>query len=153
MFDSIREFFDRHLAESDATADARPALELAAAALLVETARIDGEIQPAERTVLLRALRERFGMGGAQAAELLHRAEEEVRQAVGYYPFTSLINQRFTQEQKERLIELMWQAAYADHDLSADELHLMRKIAGLLHVSDNAYIAAKLRAKKASGFG
>ncbi|MFO0273438.1 MAG: TerB family tellurite resistance protein, partial [Betaproteobacteria bacterium] len=64
-----------------------------------------------------------------------------------YYQFTSLINQRFSQPQKERMIELMWQVAYADAALSAHELHLMRKVAGLLHVPDSAYIAAKMRAK------
>jgi uncharacterized tellurite resistance protein B-like protein len=45
------------------------------------------------------------------------------------------------------MIELMWQVAYADAALSAHELHLMRKVAGLLHVPDSAYIAAKMRAK------
>lgn len=50
--------------------------------------------------------------------------------------FTSLINQRFNQPQKERVIELMWQVA--DDALSAHELHLMRKIAGLLHEPDSA---------------
>ncbi len=42
---------------------------------------------------------------------------------------------------------LMWRVAYADAELSAHELHLMRKVAGLLHVPDSAYIAAKMRAK------
>jgi uncharacterized tellurite resistance protein B-like protein len=42
----------------------------------------------------------------------------------------------------------MWRVAYADDELSAHELHLMRKIAGLLHVPDGDYIAAKLRAKE-----
>jgi uncharacterized tellurite resistance protein B-like protein len=42
----------------------------------------------------------------------------------------------------------MWRVAYADAELSAHELHLMRKIAGLLHVPEDAYIAAKLRAKE-----
>jgi len=153
MLDSIRDFFDRHLSSTEDPADERAALELAAAALLVEAARIDGDIQPAEHAALLHAVRERFGLGGQQAEALLRQAEQEVREAVGYYPFTSLLNQRFTQEQKERLIELMWQMAYADRHLSADELHLMRKIAGLLHVPDGAYIAAKLRAKRASGAG
>ncbi|MFN9185138.1 MAG: TerB family tellurite resistance protein [Betaproteobacteria bacterium] len=42
---------------------------------------------------------------------------------------------------------LMWRVAYADAELSAHELHLMRKVAGLLHVPDSACIAAKMRAK------
>jgi len=38
--------------------------------------------------------------------------------------------------------------AYADDVLCAYELHLVRKIAGLLHVPDSDYIAAKLRAQE-----
>ena len=124
-------------------------LQFAAAALLVEVARIDGAMQPAERAAVLRAIHDSFALEPADAEALLQAAEQEMRQAGGYYPFTSLINRQFTQPQKEHLIELMWRAAYADHELSAHELHLMRKLAGLLHIADDAYIAAKLRAKEA----
>jgi uncharacterized tellurite resistance protein B-like protein len=132
--------------------DARPdLLQMAAAALLVEVARIDGAMQPSERAAVLRAIHDQFTLSDAQARALLQEAEQEMKQAGGYYPFTSLINRRFTQPQKEHLIELMWRAAYADDELSAHELHLMRKLAGLLHIADDAYIAAKLRAKEARG--
>ncbi|MFZ5538246.1 MAG: TerB family tellurite resistance protein [Pseudomonadota bacterium] len=145
MLKAIREFFDRNMAASEAGGHS---IELATAALLVEVVRIDRETSPAEREAVLRAVHEKFGLSGAQADELLRLAEEEVRHATDYYQFTSLINRRFTQAQKERVIELMWRVAYADAELSAHELHLMRKIAGLLHVPDDAYIAAKLRAKE-----
>jgi len=142
---AIREFFDRNVAAPDAGGHS---IELATAALLVEVVRIDRETSPTEREAVLRAVHEKFGLSGAEADELLRLAEEEVRHATDYYQFTSLINRRFTQEQKQRVIELMWRVAYADAELSAHELHLMRKIAGLLHVPDDAYIAAKLRAKE-----
>jgi uncharacterized tellurite resistance protein B-like protein len=152
MLDALRDFFDKHLGDgSAAPADTRHSLELAAAALLVEVARIDGEIKPAERAALMRAIHERFALSDSEAQDLLNLAEQQMQQAGGYYPFTSLINQNFSQPQKEHLIELMWRAAYADHDLGADEQHVIRKIAGLLHVADNEYILAKLRAKQASG--
>jgi uncharacterized tellurite resistance protein B-like protein len=152
MFDSLREFFEK-LAGADpaaSAADAQRAVEIAAAALLVEVARIDGAMQPAEHAAVLKAIHEKFALNDSEAEEVLTLAQSEIEKAEGYYPFTSLINEKFTQEQKEYLIELMWRAAYADKALTANELHLMRKIAGLLYVSDNAYIVAKLRAKEAS---
>jgi|SRR5215471_5042720 len=151
MLDSLREFFEKLAGDPAASAaDAQRAVEVAAAALLVEVTRIDGEMQPAERAAVLNAIHEKFSLSDSEAEELLALAETEVKKAEGYYPFTSLINQNFSQEQKEYLIELMWRAAYADKALTANELHLMRKIAGLLYVSDNAYILAKLRAKEAA---
>lgn len=151
MLDTIRDFFDRRIANAPRATDDRHTIELATAALLVEVMRIDKESTAAERTALLRAVHEKFGLSGDEADRLVALAEEELQRANDYYQFTSLVNERFTYEQKLQIIELMWQVAYADDVLSAHELHLMRRIAGLLHVQDSAYIAAKLRAKEAAG--
>ncbi|HLB15689.1 MAG TPA: TerB family tellurite resistance protein [Burkholderiales bacterium] len=64
--------------------------------------------------------------------------------------FTSLINKRFSPEQKARVVEHMWRVAYADAELSAYEQHTIRKLADLLYVPHGAYIAAKLRARDAA---
>jgi uncharacterized tellurite resistance protein B-like protein len=149
MLNAIREFFEQHVTAD--TGDDDHAIRLATAALLVETVRLDGEIDAAERAAAHRALGAKFGLGEAEAATLIRLAEEEAREATDYYQFTSLINQRFSAAQKERVIELMWQVAYADEALSAHEQHVVRKIADLLHVPHRAYIAAKLRARDAAG--
>lgn len=148
MLKSIHEFLERQFAPGHAPADAH-ALELATAALLVEVVHAERDVQPVERAMLVRAVRDKFGLDRAQADALLREAEAEMRQSTGYYRFTSLINAHFTQEEKQQVIELMWRVAYADDVLSADELHVIRKIAGLLYVPESAYIAAKLRARDA----
>jgi uncharacterized tellurite resistance protein B-like protein len=145
MLKSILEFFDQRIGHA-APAGA-PSIQRATAALLAEMVRIDRDITPEEQAIAQRAIREKFGLSQAEAAELLQLADAEARDATDYYQFTSLINRDFTQEQKERVIELLWQVAYADDELSAHELHLMRKLAGLLHVPDSVYVAAKMRAK------
>jgi uncharacterized tellurite resistance protein B-like protein len=151
MLNAIREFFDQHVAAGATGGDERHTIETATAALLVETVRLDGEIDAAERAAAHRAVRSKFGLDEAEAATLIRLAEEEARDATGYYQFTSLINKQFSAAQKERVIELMWQVAYADADLSANEQHVVRRIADLLHVPHRAYIAAKLRARDAAG--
>jgi uncharacterized tellurite resistance protein B-like protein len=150
MLDAIRNFFDRHAGGAGGARE-RHTIELATAALLVEVMRVDNEVTDAEREALLGAVRDKLGLTGDEAARLVALAEEELRRASDYFQFTSLVNERFSYEQKLRVIELMWQVAYADATLSAHELHLMRRIAGLLHIPDSAYIAAKLRAKQAAG--
>jgi uncharacterized tellurite resistance protein B-like protein len=149
MLRALKQFFDQNIV-NDRSTEPEHALRVATAALLVEVVRIDGDRAPQERDVALRAVHEKFGLPQAQADELLQLAEAEMATANDYYQFTSLINQHFSQPQKQRMVELMWQVAYADAELSAHELHLMRKVAGLLHVPDSAYIAAKMRAKDAS---
>jgi uncharacterized tellurite resistance protein B-like protein len=149
MLQSIRDFFERNLA-TPAPAAQRHTIELATAAMLVEVVRCDGAADEAESAAVLRAVYEKFGLSGSEADALIRLAEEEVRQASDYYQFTSLINRHFTQEQKQRVIELMWQVAYADAEISAHENHLMRRIAELLHITHGDYIAAKMRAKDAA---
>jgi uncharacterized tellurite resistance protein B-like protein len=133
---------------ADPTA-ARRKLELATAALLVEVMRSDG-VAETERAAV-EAVGRRFGLAGDEARSLVAEAEAEVRDAVGYYPFTSLINRHFSAEDKERIVELLWQVAYVDATLSAHEQHVIRKVADLLHLSHAAYVGAKLRAKDAAG--
>lgn len=147
MLNSIRDFFERNIGAQAASVAERHSIELATAALLVEVMRSDADIKPSEQQVVLRAVREKFGLSDQEAQALFQLAEEQVRTANDYYQFTSLINREFSQQQKQRVIELMWQVAYADAELSAHENHVLRRIAELLHVTHGDYIAAKMRAR------
>ena len=151
MLKAIRDFFDLHMGQAASPQDETRQLQLATAALLVEVVRADGGIAAAEREALLAAVGSKFGTTAQDAAELIALAEQETQQAHDYYQFTSLINRHFTQPQKVRVIELMWQVAFADTTLSAHEQHVLRRIAELLHVPHGDYIAAKMRAKQAAG--
>lgn len=146
MLSAIREFFEQRLAAPQAPAGRRHTLELATATLLAEVVRLDGEVSPAERAAMLRAVRAHFHLGEEEATTLLGLAEREAREATDYYQFTSLIRERYTQEERQRIVELLWRVAYADAALSAHEHHVIRKIADLLYVPHSAYIAAKMRA-------
>jgi uncharacterized tellurite resistance protein B-like protein len=150
MLRALKDFFDRNIAPTPGR-DERHTIELATAALLVETLRIDAEIREPERAAALAAVRGKFGMSDAEADTLLELAEQEVRQATDYFQFTSLINRHFTMDQKIRVIELMWSVAWADDELSPHERHLMRKIVDLLHVPHGAAAAAQARARGGAG--
>lgn len=151
MIESIREFFDKHIKGTEAGSDTagHDPLHVASAALMIEMMRMDGEITGPERERVMHALEKKFELTAGETAEIVRLAEEEARDATDYYQFTSLIKDRLTPEQKERLIEYLWAVAYADGELHPYEEHLMRKIADLLYVPQKSFIAAKLRAKGA----
>jgi len=149
MLTAIRDFFDRHLGDTAGAPADRHTIEVATAALLVEVARLDEGVDATERAVVQRAVREKFGLDADDAQKLIALAESEARNASDYWQFTSIINKRFTQPQKVRVIELLWEVAYADAGLNAYEEHLIRKLADLLHISHGDYITAKLRARDA----
>lgn len=150
MLSAIRRFFDTHVAPAADGEQDQHALKTATAALLVEVMRLEGTTD-VERAAVLSAVQAKFGLSDADTHALVELAEAEARDAVDYYQFTSLINRRFDAAQKARIVELMWQIAYADATLSAHEQHVIRKIADLLYVSHGDYIAAKLRARDAVG--
>ena len=147
MLRRIEAFFDRYLVPeiNDRTRDTEHVLRLATGALLLEMTHMDGEVWPEQRQVVKQAMLEQFDLTESESTELLDLAEEERVQSTDYFQFTSLINNAYTPEQKIRLIELLWQIAYANESLHRYEEHLVRKIADLLHVPHGAFIAAKHR--------
>lgn len=153
MLKAIQEYFEQHLAAPAPGPSRRHPLELATATLIAEVARLDGGIDAAEREAMVRAVQQRFSLGAEEAHALLELAEAESRDATDYYQFTSLIRQHYSQEERQEIVELLWQAAYADARLTAHEQHVVRKIADLLYVPHSAYIAAKMSAQKAAQGG
>lgn len=149
MIDAIRKFFERQIGDARSASgqsDTRR-VQIATAALLLEMVRMDERMLDAERQAVVDAVRRALNVSEADTAELLRLAEAQARQATDYFQFTSLINQSFTPEQKEQVIEQLWRVAYADGDLHRYEEHLARKLAELLYVPHSAFIAAKLRAR------
>ena len=147
MLDTIRRFFDEQMNPAEAGADdGEHTLRLATAALLVEMTRMDDEVQGVEQQAVLDALRSKFGLSEAETRELVELAEAEVREATDYFQFTRLINDGFSMQQKTRVIEHLWEVAYADGRLDGQEEHMIRRLADLLHVPHRNFINAKLRA-------
>ncbi|MBN2369603.1 MAG: TerB family tellurite resistance protein [Vicinamibacteria bacterium] len=144
--------FDRREQERTAAAPSEErehALMLATAALLFEVVRADGRIEDAERSVMRAAIQSTFALPLSEIDELIRMAETASRQAASLYEFTHRVDKAFSSEQKKRIVELLWLVTFADAQKDALEEHLVRKIAGLLHVSHPDFIDAKIRARSA----
>ncbi|MFQ5985195.1 MAG: TerB family tellurite resistance protein [Alphaproteobacteria bacterium] len=130
-------------------------LPLAAAALLVEAALIDGSFDEGERAYITRLVGEHFGLGEGESQALLAEAERVASDAAGLVRFTRVIKRRFSHEERVRLLEMIWEVVYADGVLHAYEDSLLRRIAALIYVSDKERGAARRRALKrvAAGAG
>lgn len=153
MLRSLKDLFDR-LAPPPAQADPRDAehlLQLATAVMLVEVMRADASLHDDERAAVLAALVDKFALAGDEAERLVDLAHATAKQATDLFAFTSRINDRFEMAQKIRMIEHMWNVAYADGHLSEHERHVMWRVADLLHVPQGAYQHARRRAQEAAG--
>ena len=152
MFQSFKDFLTEitHAPQADSPAENAQRVQLAAAVLMVEVVRADGRMDASERAAGLAALRRRFDLAPEALDALLDQAQDSARSAYDYQQFTSRINDAFNHDDKVRLVEALWQIAYADAHIDANENHAINKIAGLLHVTHGEYIAAKMRAKAAA---
>ncbi|AKU13372.1 hypothetical protein AzCIB_3479 [Azoarcus sp. CIB] len=155
MFASLKDLFNALTATpaggATTSGGADHALQLAAAVLLVEVMRADADYSAAERTTVVQALRDKFALRDDEVARLVELAETTSRDAPDLYSFTSRLNKGFSVEQKLRMVEYLWQVAYADGTLSHHENHLMRKLGGLLYIPRADFIAAKQRGRTAAG--
>jgi uncharacterized tellurite resistance protein B-like protein len=134
--------------ERDSLESRQRALHMAAAALMIETARADFVHDDAEQARLTELLSDSLELSQEQIKELVVAAEARVDEAISLYEFTRVINDHYSAEQKLRLIDAMWSVAYADNDLDKYEEHLIRQVAELTYVPHSDYIQSKLSARE-----
>lgn len=121
-----------------------PSEELAVALLLLELARSDFDFPEVERLKIRDLLAQRYQLEQAQAEALMQQAQATEQKAVSLYDYVQALNARLDAAAKRELMQMLWQVAYADGRLDKYEESLLRKLAGLLYVSDADYIRAKL---------
>lgn len=127
---------------------------LAAAALLVHIMTVDGEVSPAEQAKLRIVLQNRFSLDDAQTDELIAAATEADQQAVDLYHFTRLLNRSLDEEGRKRMVEMMWEIAYADGTRTEFEDNIVWRVADLLGISSRERIELRQRVAAArSGNG
>ena len=159
MLKRVREFFERNVAgslEEGSERGREHAYQLATAALLMEISRADREIDPDERKAVVGAVRNAFELNAEETRTLVELAEEEAENATSLYEFTRLINDNFDHGQKQHVVEMLWRVAFADGHADEYEVHLIRRIADLIHVPHRGFIRAKLKVQseiKSSGGG
>lgn len=149
MLNKLNNFLATIIAPANDEARPEHTLKLATAVLLIEVMRSDAESTAEEQTTVLNILKERFHLADTEVAQLSEQGHRTAMASNDFHQFTSRINRELDMPEKVRIMEYMWQVAYADKKISGHEEHLMRKIAGLLYVAHGDYIAAKMRAKPA----
>jgi len=122
-------------------------MELAAAALMFEIGRADDSISQDELQVIEKAIKSEFNLTENETSLLMKQAGEDVENAVSLFEFTRVINNHLDRLERIRILEILWQVAYADEVIHKYEEHFLRKISDLLYISHKDFIKAKHKAK------
>jgi len=149
MLNKLNNFLSTLIPSASADTSSEHTLQLAPAVLLIEVMRSDAESAAEEEVTILNILKERFHLTDAEVAQLTELGHRTVKTSNDLHQFTTLINRELDVPERIRIIEYLWQVAYADRQISAHENHLMRRMADLLHIPHGDNIAAKTRARPA----
>lgn len=123
----------------------RQPFELATAALLLELARSDFSESPAEVAAIRQLLRKRFDLTDEALELLMINAARRADKAVSLHEFTHRLNRELPEADKLVIVEMLWRVSHADGRIDKHEEHLVRRIAGLLHISDRDRVRLKLK--------
>jgi uncharacterized tellurite resistance protein B-like protein len=118
---------------------------LAAVALLVHTATIDGTFTETERKRLRAIVKQQYGLADEAADELIAEAVEVERRSIDLYQFTSKLNRTLDEKGRARIVEMMWQIVFADGSITEFEDNLIWRAADLLGISREERIALRER--------
>ena len=112
---------------------------------MVLAAELDGQFGHQERETVLRILSSNYGLPSADGERLVAEAGEMVAASTDLFSLTRDISAEVAFENRGEIVEVLWEVAYADGTLHDYEANLVRRVAGLLHVSDHESGAARRR--------
>ena len=144
LFDDI---MGRISAEDVAADDRDAAIRMATAVLMVDVALVDSNFDEVEFERMLRLVKNHFGLSTQAAAELINAANAEADELVSVHEFTELLHQHLDDDEKARVVELLWSTAYADGELNKYEDALVLKVSDMLSVSRDLVMRLKLDAR------
>lgn len=123
----------------------KPDLRLSVAVLLLEAARQDDQFDTKERAVIAQLLTRKFDLSPGECGELLAAGEARAAQMVQIHGHTSDVFEQMPPDERVHLVEMLWEVAYADGVLDPEEDLLIRRVAGLIYITDRERVLARQR--------
>ena len=115
------------------------------ASLLIHAARIDENYTDIERKIITKAIIDLNKLSLDKAKQILNDAEKKEEESNQIVEFTREIK-KYPMEFRLKVIEIIWKIVYSDGKNDSYESNLIRRICGLLYVSDkdNGIIKTKI---------
>ena len=102
-------------------------------ALLIHAAKIDENYTEKEKNIIKRALMDLNNINTTKVGEIMELAEKKEKESNQIVEFT---RKRETIDFKFKIIEILWKIVYSDGADDNYESNLIRRVCGLLYISD-----------------
>ena len=117
------------------------------AALLIHAAKIDENYTDNEKIIIKKAIEDLDGVSKNESDLILIEAEKKEQESNQIIEFTREIKNN-PLEYRIKIIEILWKIVYSDGNNDSYETNLIRRVCGLLYVSDKDSGKASLRVKE-----
>ena len=104
--------------------------------LMIEAAFTDGQIDESEVNKIKLSLINVFAEDPKEVNLVLEEAIKNKNNSKSLYHYTSFINKNYDEDKKLLLIETLWEIVLSDGEIHDFESNLIRRLAGLLYISD-----------------
>ena len=133
MFDNLKTFFDK---KTDLTEISFDSEKIAVVALLISTAKYDGNFDESERLEIHNLIKNYFSLSSKSTDDIFKAAEKIENEANDLQQFTRSLNKLLNEEEKLKIVELIWKIVMADGIIDNYEENLVRRLSGLLYLQD-----------------
>ena len=116
--------------------------------IMIEAASIDGKIEQIEISKIKTTLVELFHENVKEVESTLSDCLAKINDSNSLHFFTSKINKLFSDKKKINLLEILWEIVLIDGKIHDYESNLIRRLAGLMYISDVNCGNAKKRAQE-----
>lgn len=132
----------------DISEDIYSEIELSCSVLLAEAALMDENLDKAEERIIENLLAKNFNLQIKSAKGLLKKALEICENNNDLVQYTRTIKEKWSLEERIKFLEMMWKVVLVDQNLDPYEDMIIRRVAGLIYVSDKDRSKAKKNAAK-----
>ena len=133
MFDKLKSIFDKKIEEESEQFDT---IQIAISTLMIQTAVYDGIFDEQEKSKILELIKKYFNFNEDQKLALFKIAIKVNDDSNDMQQFTRVLNDNLSEEEKLNIIEMLWKIIISDGHIDDYENTLIRKISGLLYISD-----------------
>ena len=114
--------------------------------LLIHAAKIDDNYTNVEKEIIKKALISLKAITTNEAEELIKKAEKKEQESNQIIEFTREIKKK-PMEFRLKIVEILWKIIYSDGTSDNYESNLIRRVCGLLYISDKDSGMIKLKMK------
>ncbi len=133
MFNKLKSIFDKKIEEENEQFNT---VQIAISTLMIQTAIYDGVFDEQEKSEILELIKKYFKFNEDQKLSLFKIAMKVNDDSNDMQQFTKVLNDNLSEEEKLNIIEMLWKIIISDGHIDDYENTLIRKISGLLYISD-----------------